>query len=34
MVGDIMKSLTIYRVEEDSQNKSIKVDLICRDPRG
>jgi hypothetical protein len=34
MVGDIMKSLSIYKFEHDPKNKSFKANLICRDPRG
>ena len=34
MVGDIMKSLSIYKFEHDLKNKSFKANLICRDPRG
>lgn len=34
MVGDIMKSLSIYKLEHDPKNKSFTANLISRDPRG
>ena len=34
MVGDIMKSLSIYKLEHEPKNNTFKANLICRDPRG